>query len=83
MLPHIFISPLYIISYIVSNDAALQIYQLEAAETGAGWKLYEQSLVTQQAYFLAFVEEAGLESPFAPGRLEKVRDTFEKALLTQ
>ena len=53
---------------------------LEQQAPGKGLQLYQQSLDTQQPYFLAFLEEAGLESPFAPGRLEEVaaffRDTF-------
>ena len=79
-IPHFFTDPMYICSYIISNDAALQLYQLEQQAPGKGLQLYQQSLDTQQPYFLAFLEEAGLESPFAPGRLEEVaaffRDTF-------
>ena len=82
LLPHIFISPMYLISYIVSNDAALQLYQMEAEQSGAGLEAYERCLATQQEYFLAFVEENGLENPFAPGRLETIRKTFEEALLS-
>lgn len=83
MIPHIFISPLYLISYIVSNDAALQLYQMEAAQSGAGLEAYVRCLSTQEQYFLAFAKENGLESPFAPGRLEAIRKTFEDALLTK
>ncbi len=83
MIPHIFLSPMYIVSYIVSNDAALQLYQQETAKEGAGLETYLQCLTTGQMYFMAFLEEAGLESPFAPKRLTKVRETFEKALLTE
>lgn len=82
-IPHIFISPLYIISYIVSNDAALQVYQQEEKEAGAGLDTYLQTLQTTQVRLLGFVEETGLESPFAPNRLEAVRKTFEEALLTE
>ena len=62
--PHFYSNPLYIISYVVSNDAALQIYQQELETPGAGLAAYQQSLATEQEYFLAFLEEAGLESPF-------------------
>ena len=82
-IPHFFIAPMYIISYIVSNDAALQIYQQEAEAQGSGLQTYQQSLTTAQMYFMAFIEETGLESPFAPKRLQKVRDTFEEVLLTE
>ena len=74
---HFFTNPMYIISYVVSNDAALQLYQLEQAETGAGLALMEKMLDCQESWFLAFLQEAGLESPFAPGRMKQVKETFE------
>lgn len=78
---HFYTNPMYVVSYIVSNDAAMQLYQLEAEEQGSGLALMEENLDTYQDWFLAFLEEAELESPFAPGRLEDVRRTFEEALL--
>lgn len=70
--PHFYSNPLYIISYVVSNDAALQIYQQELDTPGAGLATYQQSLATEQEYFLAFLEEAGLESPF--DRVDSVKE---------
>ena len=70
--PHFYSNPLYIISYVVSNDAALQIYQQELETPGAGLATYQQSLATEQEYFLAFLEEAGLESPF--DRVDSVKE---------
>lgn len=81
LMTHFFVAPMYIVSYVVSNDAAFQIYQLEKEEKGKGLALYEQELTTQMSSFMAFVEEAKLESPFAEGRIEKVRQTFEKILI--
>ena len=80
LVPHFFISPMYIISYVVSNDAALQLYQLEQAEKGAGAAKYMENLDTMEAQFLGFVQSAGLESPFVEGRIAKVRKTFEDIL---
>lgn len=77
---HLFESPMYIISYVVSNDAAMQLYQLEQEKSGAGLELYEKYLDTTESYFLAFVEDAGLESPFADGRMEDIKKTFEQIL---
>lgn len=77
---HFFTSPMYIISYVVSNDAAFQLYQMEKAEKGSGLARYTDNLTTQEAYFMAFLESAGLESPFVPGRLEKVKETLETVL---
>ena len=80
LIGHFYTDPLYIISYVVSNDAAFQLYQMEKEEPGTGLALFEQELATEQTYFLSFVEEAGLESPFAPGRVEKVRQLLESVL---
>lgn len=77
---HYFTNPLYIISYVVSNDAAIQLYQMELAQKGAGLTCFEENLTTEEMYFLAFLKSAGLESPFAEGRIQSVRNTFEEAL---
>lgn len=77
---HYYTNPLYIISYVVSNDAAMQLYQLEQEERGAGLRLYEDNLTTQESYFLSFLDSAGLESPFSPGRIQKVKKTLTDIL---
>ena len=77
---HFFTNPMYVISYVVSNDAALQIYQLEREEKGAGLRLYEQQLATTEGNFLGFVAAAGLESPFEKGRLAETRKLLEDML---
>ncbi len=74
--PHFYGNPLYVISYVVSNDAALQIYQLEQQTPGAGRDIFLESLDTEQSCFLAFLEEAGLEVPF--GRVEAVKQLMEE-----
>ena len=73
---HYYSHPMYIISYVVSNDAALQLYQLELQTPGAGAEIFEESLDTEEGYFLAFLEEAGLRSPF--GRVAEVRELMEQ-----
>jgi len=80
LIPHFFTSPMYIISYVVSNDAALQMYQIEKETEGAGLAKYEENLDTLEGDFLAFVESAGLTSPFTAGRVETVRKTLEEVL---
>ena len=74
---HFFTNPRYVISYVVSNDAALQLYQME---TEQAVKTLEENLATEQAWFLAFLEEADLESPFAPGRLASVKKLLQSIL---
>lgn len=79
-IPHFYIVPCYVFSYVVSNDAALQLYQLELAESGAGLAKYQDNLYPMEMTFLAFLESAGLDSPFAEGRLASVAATFREAL---
>lgn len=73
---HYYTHPMYIISYVVSNDLALQIYGLELAEAGQGLALYEKILESQDSYLLAFSETYGLKSPFNPERLEEQAALF-------
>jgi oligoendopeptidase F len=77
---HYYTNPMYIISYVVSNDAAMQLYQMELEEPGAGLSRFEENLDTQVSYFLEFLDSAGLESPFAEGRIQQVRSFFRSAL---
>lgn len=80
LISHFYTEPMYIISYVVSNDAAFQIYQMEKESPGTGLRVYEDCLESEDSYLLWFTEEYGLESPFAPGRLEQVRGTLEEGL---
>ena len=77
---HYYTNPMYIISYVVSNDAAMQLYQMERSVPGSGLAILEENLTTEESYFLAFLRRAGLESPFAEGRIREVRETFEAIL---
>lgn len=77
---HLFTSPMYIISYVVSKDAAMQFYQLEKQQAGAGLNRYENNLASTQTGFLAFLYEVKLESPFKEGHMEEIRELFEQAL---
>lgn len=63
-IPHFYGNPLYVFSYVVSNDAAMQLYQLELADPGAGKQAFEDNLTTEEYWFMAFLEDAGLDSPF-------------------
>ncbi len=77
---HLFVAPMYIVSYVVSNDLAMQIYQAEDAEAGAGKKLLEENLTTEALSIVSFAESAGLQDPFADDRVKSLRETFEKVL---
>jgi len=76
-LTHLYIAPMYMISYVVSNDVAMQIYQAEDAEPGNGRKLLEDNLATEEGALLSFVGSAGLRDPFEKGRVATLRKTFE------
>ena len=77
-IPHFYIAPCYIFSYVVSNDAAMQIYQMERAESGAGLKMLTDNLAPTEITFMAFAEATQLESPFAEGRIQSVDETFRQ-----
>ena len=77
---HFYTNPMYVFSYVVSNDAAMQLYQLETEEAGAGLTALEANLATTEVNFLAFLQSAQLDSPFAEGRVESIRETFENIL---
>lgn len=74
---HLYTEPMYMISYVVSNDLALQFYQLEREQPGEGLRLYQRSLTSQDSYILAFAQDYGLQSPFTEDRMLQVKDLFQ------
>ncbi len=78
---HFFEMPFYVITYPVANDAAMQLYWLERQEPGAGVEKYLELLPRGQDGMLAMLDAGGLESPFAPGRLEKLAEDLSARLL--
>lgn len=81
---HFFEMPFYVISYPVSNDVAMQIYELEQAERGAGLEKYLEILDREYAGLIDTVQAGGLQSPFEPGRIEQVvRDLSARLLASE
>lgn len=77
---HFLIAPYYVISYCVSNDAALQIYQIEQ-ENGTGLDTYRALMSTSSGNtILALLSQNGMESPFAPGRVAELAEFFQDRL---
>ena len=77
---HFLIAPFYVISYCISNDAALQIFQTET-ESGTGLDLYRTLLgLSADNTVLNLLDEAGMESPFAPGRMAELADFLTKEI---
>ena len=79
-IPHYFEQGFYIISYPVSNDLAMQIYALERETAGAGKQCYLDYLERDFSGLLGLADAGGLESPFAPGRMEKVASIARQVL---
>ena len=77
---HLFIEPMYMASYVASNDVAFQIYQLELQDPGAGLAVYQQCLYSEDACLADFIETYGLVSPFDPERIALAKQTFEEQL---
>ena len=78
---HFYEQPFYVITYPVSHDIAMQIFQLEQAQPGAGLDKFLEMLPREYPDMLDTALNAGLESPFDPGRLEKVAATMREILL--
>ncbi len=77
---HFFIAPFYVISYCISNDAALQIYQAELKD-GSGLDVYRTLMsLSSGNTILALLDEAGLTSPFQKGRMADLADFFNDQL---
>ena len=77
---HLFQMPFYVVSYCVSVDAAMQLYELALETPEEAWNVYCELLNAPDLSFSEALQEAGLESPFAPGRIEKARETIEAQL---
>ena len=78
---HFFSAPYYVISYCVSNDAALQIYQLEQETPGAGLKAFSDLLyAAPESTFLAMLQDGNLTSPFDENRMQELAAYFKEAL---
>lgn len=77
---HFYTNPMYIVSYVASNDVAFGIYQMEKETPGAGLAVFEQCLESSDQYLLDFVEIYGLQNPFDDGRLQQVYALLETEL---
>lgn len=80
-IPHFFEAPYYVISYCISSDTALQIYQHELETPGAGLDLYNTLLDrTAGDGIQAVCEAACMENPFSEGRLKEIADFLYEQL---
>lgn len=78
---HFFIAPCYVISYCVSADPALQVFQLEQEQAGAGVDAYAGLLDNTLDHTLSeMLDACGLVSPFQPGRAKELAQLFQSCL---
>lgn len=77
---HFFIAPYYVISYCVSNDAALQLYQQELSHGNALDSYFDLLLQPTDSTLLELLEGAEMESPFAEKRMKTLADFLEDQL---
>lgn len=74
---HFFEVPNYIISYCVSAETALQVYELEEAQAGEGVAAYFRLLDREYgAGVQQVMEDAGLNNPFRDEVLRETADFF-------
>ncbi|MDR0889685.1 MAG: M3 family metallopeptidase [Oscillospiraceae bacterium] len=78
---HVFSMPYYVISYCVSNDAALQVYALEHESAGSGLEAYYTLLEhAPNNTLLDMLSDSGLDSPFKAGRAQELAEFFAEVL---
>ena len=78
---HFFEVPYYVISYCVSADTSLQVYQLEEESEGEGVAAYFRLLDRPYgAGVQQVMASAGLENPFDGDRMEHTAAFFRKEL---
>ena len=78
---HFFELPFYVVTYPISNDAAMQIYELEQRQEGTGLEKYLELLPREYDGLIDTLTSHGLESPFQPGRIEQVVRDMRPRLL--
>lgn len=80
IVPHFFTDAMYVLSYVVSNDLAMQIYEMEQTEKGTGLALYERCLGGEQEDIGSFISEFDLVDPLTEERLKAVTAFVEGKL---
>ena len=83
-IPHFFEQAFYVLSYPVSMGTALEIYELELAQKGAGLERYHALVAAGHTGIIGAAEEVGLKNPIMPERVSEIAafltDTFDAVL---
>lgn len=77
---HLFETPFYVLSYCISVDSAMQIYQKELTQPGDGRDAYFALLDFPDMLFPDELEIAEMESPLTEGRVEQVLELIKTQL---
>ncbi len=77
---HLFEMPFYVLSYCVSVDSAMQIYQKELTQAGSGRDAYFALLDFPEMLFPEELETVDLESPLTEGRVEQALELMKSQL---
>lgn len=78
--PHFYSYPMYVISYVVSNDLAFQIYQQELENPGAGLETYNALLCSDQWSVIEAAQVYEMENPLEPNRLQDVKQILSAVM---
>jgi len=78
--PHLFESPFYVISYVVSASAALELYEMELEEDGSGVESFITMSESGIATLIEAVEYAGLEDPLSENRVRQAAEFIRSRL---
>ena len=79
-IPHFFEFPFYVISYPVSLEVAMEIYELELSRPGLGESKYFEILPRDYDGFLETLDHGGLRDPFAEDSMVSVAAMIADAL---
>ncbi len=78
---HLYENPFYVISYPVSVDAAMQLYEAELESAGLGVEIYDAMLPFENMQLVEALEKAGFSSPFESGRLDAAANILREVLI--
>ena len=76
---HLFMCPFYYIDYCLASVCAMQFKVMMDEDFEKAWKnYYKLCNLSARDFFTNVIVEAGLNSPFEDGCMEKLVDKFEK-----
>ena len=79
---HFFEAPFYVLSYLTSDSAAIQFYEQELKQEGAGLDLYKQILEDADNYsFTELMEHNGLRNPLSAEQISAIAELMQSQLL--